>query len=71
MVMLDSTIVRAHQHAAGAPKKEGDQAIGRSRGGLTRRFASSILLVSAYCWGCPDPIWNRRAIAESPESQVP
>jgi transposase len=28
-----STIVRAHQHSAGAPKKEDDQAIGHSRGG--------------------------------------
>src|SRR4051812_42817964 len=33
--MIDSTIVRAHQHSAGAKKKPGeDQAIGRSRGGL-------------------------------------
>ena len=31
--MLDSTIVRAHQHSAGAQKKDGDQAIGRSKGG--------------------------------------
>ena len=30
--MIDSTIVRTHQHSAGAPKKAGeDQAIGRSR----------------------------------------
>ncbi|WP_370866949.1 IS5 family transposase [Cupriavidus neocaledonicus] len=36
-VFIDSTIVRAHQHAAGAPKK-GDQAIGRSRGGLTTKI---------------------------------
>jgi len=33
-VFIDSTIVRAHQHAAGAAKKSGDQALGRSRGGL-------------------------------------
>lgn len=33
-VFIDSTIVRAHQHAAGAPQKKGDQALGRSRGGL-------------------------------------
>jgi transposase len=34
--MIDSTIVRAHQHSAGAQKKAGeDQAIGRSRGGLS------------------------------------
>ena len=33
-LLIDSTIVRAHQHAAGALKKGGDQALGRSRGGL-------------------------------------
>jgi transposase len=33
--MLNATIVRAHQHSAGARKKRGDQAIGRSRGGLS------------------------------------
>jgi transposase len=37
--MIDSTIVRAHQHAAGAPQKAGkDQAIGRSKGGLTTKI---------------------------------
>ncbi|WP_454753719.1 IS5 family transposase [Cupriavidus necator] len=36
-VFIDSTIVRAHQHAAGAPKK-GDQALGRSRGGLSTKI---------------------------------
>src|SRR4051794_38461699 len=37
--MIDSTIVRAHQHSAGAPKKAGeDQAIGRSRGGLSTKI---------------------------------
>jgi transposase len=38
-VMMDATIVRAHQHSAGA--KGGDQeaeAIGRSRGGLTTKL---------------------------------
>jgi hypothetical protein len=29
--IVDSTIVRAHQHAAGAKKGSEDQAIGRSR----------------------------------------
>jgi transposase len=34
-LILDSTVIRAHQHAAGAIKKEGvDQALGRSRGGF-------------------------------------
>jgi transposase len=38
-MMLDSSIVRAHQHSAGARKKEGAcQAIGRSRGGLTTKI---------------------------------
>ncbi|MFE4970390.1 IS5 family transposase [Streptomyces sp. NPDC056660] len=43
VVAVDSTIVRAHQHAAGARKKEApagepdDHAIGRSRGGLTTK----------------------------------
>ncbi|WP_373687453.1 IS5 family transposase [Acetobacter sp. P5B1] len=38
-MMIDSTIVRAHQHSAGASKKGGaDQAIGRSRGGLTTKI---------------------------------
>ncbi|NHN86519.1 IS5 family transposase [Acetobacter musti] len=38
-MMIDSTIVRAHQHSAGAPQKGGaDQAIGRSRGGLTTKI---------------------------------
>ena len=45
--MIDSTIVRAHQHSAGALKKAGedqaddqadDQAIGRSRGGLSTKI---------------------------------
>ena len=36
---IDSTSVRAHQHSAGASKKNGeDQAIGRSRGGLTTKI---------------------------------
>lgn len=36
-VFLDTTIIRAHQHAAGAPKK-GPQALGRSRGGLSTKI---------------------------------
>ena len=37
-VFLDATIVRAHQHAAGAPRKKGEQALGRSRGGLSTKI---------------------------------
>jgi transposase len=37
--MIDSTIVHAHQHSAGAQKKAGvDLAIGRSRGGLSTKL---------------------------------
>ena len=37
--MIDSTIVRAHQHSAGAQKIDGeDQAIGRSKGGLSTKI---------------------------------
>ncbi|MFD9766875.1 IS5 family transposase [[Kitasatospora] papulosa] len=44
VVSVDSTVVRAHQHAAGARKKglppnePADHAIGRSRGGLTTKI---------------------------------
>ncbi|MHA5023706.1 IS5 family transposase [Streptomyces sp. SD35] len=45
LVQIDSTIVRAHQHAAGAGRKGGssrdepdDHALGRSRGGLTTKI---------------------------------
>src|SRR4051794_10425400 len=33
--MLDGTVVRAHAHAAGARRKAGGQALGRSRGGFS------------------------------------
>ncbi|RZI45200.1 IS5 family transposase [Candidatus Finniella inopinata] len=37
--MIDSSIVRAHQHSAGAKKKNSaDQAIGRSKGGLSTKI---------------------------------
>jgi transposase len=36
--MIDATIVRAHQHSAGLEKKaDSNEAIGRSRGGLTTK----------------------------------
>ena len=37
-VFIDSTVIRVHQHAAGAQRSEGPQAIGRSRGGLTTKI---------------------------------
>jgi transposase len=41
-VDMDSTIVRVHQHATGARKSEGDQAIGCSRGGRTTKIHTVI-----------------------------
>ncbi|WP_085954621.1 IS5 family transposase [Paraburkholderia hospita] len=41
-VLIDSTIVRAHQHSAGAFKKNGPQALGRSRGGLSTKLHLAI-----------------------------
>ncbi|WP_354598842.1 IS5 family transposase [Streptomyces sp. JL1001] len=39
LVSVDSTVVRAHQHAAGGSKRGlRDPALGRSRGGLTRKI---------------------------------
>ena len=43
-VMIDSTIVRAHQHSSGAKKGGGaqKQAIGRSLGGLTTKIHTTV-----------------------------
>uniref|UniRef100_I2Q1T8 Transposase n=1 Tax=Desulfovibrio sp. U5L TaxID=596152 RepID=I2Q1T8_9BACT len=39
-LMIDSTIVRAHQHAAGAKGGQQNQALGRSRGGFSTKIHS-------------------------------
>ena len=36
--MLDSTVIRAHAHAAGARRAAGEQALGRSRGGFSTKL---------------------------------
>ncbi|HQU17398.1 MAG TPA: IS5 family transposase [Gammaproteobacteria bacterium] len=41
-VILDSTVIRAHQHAAGAKKKHGPQALGRPRGGFSTKTHSLV-----------------------------
>jgi transposase len=52
-VLLDSTTVRAHQHAAGAPKKNGpDQALGRSRGGLQHQRSTRPPATRTARWPC-------------------
>ena len=41
--MIASTIVRAHQHSAGAQKKDGvEQAISRSKGGLSTKIHATV-----------------------------
>src|SRR5713101_6095874 len=40
--MIDSTIVRAHQHRAGALKKDENQALGRSKGGLSTKINARV-----------------------------
>lgn len=57
-VSVDSTIVRAHQHAAGPPKRGpagelDDHAVGRSRGGLTTKIH---LVADAHCR--PPPLFS-------------
>ena len=43
-LLLDSTTVRAHPHAAGAPKRDGgDQALGRARGGWGTKIHAATL----------------------------
>jgi transposase len=36
--MLDSSVIRAHAHAAGARRKRGEQALGRSKGGFSTKL---------------------------------
>jgi len=47
-LIVNSTIVRAHQHAAGAKRGSEDQALGRSRGGLSTKIRMAVRGL-----GCP------------------
>lgn len=40
--MIDSTVVRAHQHSAGARKSSGPQEIGKSRGGRSTKIHAAV-----------------------------
>lgn len=40
--MIDSTIVRAHQHSAGALRSAGSQEIGKSRGGRSTKIHAAV-----------------------------
>jgi transposase len=49
-LIVDSTIVRTHQHAAGAKKRGSeDQAIGRSRGGLSTKIHMAVRGLGCPC----------------------
>ncbi|MBX5198498.1 IS5 family transposase [Rhizobium sp. NZLR10] len=47
-LIVDSIIIRAHQHAAGGKKGAEDQALGRSRGGLSAKIHMAVRGL-----GCP------------------
>ncbi len=62
--MIDSTIVRAHQHSAGAEKKPArNQAIGRSRGGLSTKIHAQQYVTEPVQGRAKPP--GRRRIAAS------
>jgi len=65
--MIDSTIVRAHRHAAGARKRTGAQALGRSRGGLT----SKIQVIADSAWPCGARPPDRRAAQRRDAQALP
>jgi len=48
-MMIDATIVRAHQHSGRCAKKNGAQAIGRSRGGLTTKVHALVDALGNPC----------------------
>jgi transposase len=63
LVFLDSTVGRAHQPAAGAPKKQGAQALGHSRGGLSTQ-------IHALCESESDAIDLRITAGQSGDAPV-
>ena len=61
-VMIDSTLVRAHQHSSGAVgRNPSDQAIGRSRGGLTTKIHARVDALG-------NPATSRRSRSSPPTS---
>lgn len=47
---LDGTVIRAHQHAAGARKGGGDEALGREASAVSARSFTSVQRVGASRW---------------------
>ena len=50
--VIDSTIVRAHQHSADAHKKAEHQALGHSRGGLSTKIHAVSTHSAIRCVSC-------------------
>src|SRR3954447_14990186 len=55
-VILDGTLVRVHQHGTGAQGGTQNQAIGRSRGGLTMKIVAPHFL-EGRLWSIPLATW--------------
>jgi transposase len=81
LALLDSTVVRAHQHAAGAQKKNGgaaQPALGRSRGGLSTKIhlvavdERTALALSLSAGQANDAPAGEQLVAEviSPDAQI-
>ncbi len=70
-MMIDATIVRAHQHSAGARKKNGAQAIGRSRGGLTTKINALVDALGNPVILTPGQAHDLARAAELPEAANP
>jgi transposase len=81
LALLDSTVVRAHQHAAGAQKKKsgvGQPALGRSRGGLSTKIhlvaldERTALALSLSAGQAHDAPPGEQLVAEviTPEAQI-
>lgn len=49
-LFIDSNVIRAHQHSAGAEKNTGGQEIGRSRGGLTTKLHAAVDALGNSVW---------------------
>jgi len=65
--LIDSTIVRAHQHSERRKEKDGDQATGRSAGGLSTRIHTFVDALSQPDRICPDRV-ERPVIWQGPMS---
>ena len=47
--MIDGSVIRAHQHAAGARGGQESQALGRSRGGFSSKIHAFFVKIEILC----------------------